>query len=382
MNGHANAGLERLEIDAETSAKESSDTEDRWDDTVTMGFSPRKPDPKIWGDIESMSVISKSPYEVNESAEVGEPVFDDMKMLLFRDDESDNGLCPEATRLFGTCLANSLVDAHDQIGKSGMVFNPVWQEGKIRGVQCGWIPKALLLLCLHEQRFTKTNHAVLQGLIKDLGVTKIVGDALKEWGMETEFKELATNAQYMYTGRKLTCYKCEIFVARAYRSIKALKRKTLEASTMSKVRSCLAIMSEHVKVNKRRLAELEEQARRKSQKLEKKEQAKRQQEMHAAAAAKKFLAATTIKSEVAVASLDENDVRKRKRVERAKSLKVLLNMFEEQHNRMGETLKVLRQKIQDNYEADAQDLRNEIRAEIMQELATKMKNGSHKRHKK
>ena len=50
MNGHANAGLERLEIDAETSAKESSDTEDRWDDTVTMGFSPRKPDPKIWGD--------------------------------------------------------------------------------------------------------------------------------------------------------------------------------------------------------------------------------------------------------------------------------------------------------------------------------------------
>ena len=133
---------------------------------------------------------------------------------------------------------------------------------------------------------------------------------------------------------------------------------------------------------RRRLAELEEQARRKSQKLEKKEQAKRQQEMHAAAAAKNFLAATTITSEVAVASLDENDVRKRKRVERAKSLKVLLNMFEEQHNRMGETLKVLRQKIQDNYEADAQDLRNEIRAEITQELATKIKNGSHKRHKK
>ena len=108
------------------------------ENSVSESSSSSKPnktrDPK-YAEIESMNDIQKSTSEPNESAEVGEKAFDDMKALLVP--KEDGSIYPEAARLFGRRLAESLVGANEQIGKAGMVHSPNWQEGKMRGVQCG-----------------------------------------------------------------------------------------------------------------------------------------------------------------------------------------------------------------------------------------------------
>ena len=119
-------------IDVDSSSSDESDDYSR----------PKREDAKF-DNISSMNSVERSPYENYESAEVGEGMFDTVKGLLLRDTKTGN-VFPEASRLFGIRLAESLVAAYDEIGKSGMLYSSQWQDGRIRGVQCGWIPKALL----------------------------------------------------------------------------------------------------------------------------------------------------------------------------------------------------------------------------------------------
>ena len=351
-----------------------------------------------YADLESMPSIEKSPYEGNENAEVGEPVFDDIKSLLIpiTDEHGNIDSSEDAARLFGQRLSKSVVDAHDQIGKSGMVFSPNWQDGKIRGIQCGWIPKPMLLLCLHEQRFTRANEAVLQGMIKDLGVSKIIAAALKEWNVEEEYLELSSNVNYIYTGRKQACYKCEIFVARTFRCAVALKRKNLEESTMKKVRQCLNIMNQHVKVSERRVREMTQELEETKGKEQRNENVARNPGSLSPSTSSK----SSSSSAVAVsskrprqiqilppgsasaassnsASSAENSGRPRKKPrseDREPSIATLLDMFAAQHHRMGETLKVLRHKVK-ALEQTREEIREEVRAELMTE---KRRNGTKK----
>ena len=343
---------------------------------------PKTRDPK-YAEIESMNEIVKSPYEPKESAEVGEKIFDDMKALL--ESKEDGSVYPEAARLFGMRLAEALVGANEQIGKAGMVYSPNWQEGKIRGVQCGYIPKALLLLCLQEQRFARANEAVLGGVIKDLGTCKIVKEAMEEWKMSEDYINLTTSgAIFTYVKQKAACGRCEIFVARAYRCIKALKNTTIDVPLMKKIKECLSIMNARVKVNPAAIARREAE---KEEELQAEMEAE-QERLARKAASKRSRIELEIRSvpplvngnvssngESALSNGSDGGSgkgKKRRRKEREESLNVLVGMFEEQHKRMGETLTVLKQKLQEHKATTRREVREEIRAELLQEMS---KNG-------
>ena len=346
---------------------------------------PKTRDPK-YAEIESMNEIVKSPYEPKESAEVGEKIFDDMKALL--ESKEDGSVYPEAARLFGMRLAEALVGANEQIGKAGMVYSPNWQEGKIRGVQCGYIPKALLLLCLQEQRFARANEAVLGGVIKDLGTCKIVKEAMEEWKMSEDYINLTTSgAIFTYVKQKAACGRCEIFVARAYRCIKALKNTTIDVPLMKKIKECLSIMNARVKVNPAAIARREAE---KEEELQAEMEAE-QERLARKAASKRSRIELEIRSvpplvngnvssngESALSNGSDGGSgkgKKRRRKEREESLNVLVGMFEEQHKRMGETLTVLKQKLQEHKATtrrEVREVREEIRAELLQEMS---KNG-------
>lgn len=304
-------------------------------------------DPRIWGNIESMFVIQKSPYEPpNASAEVGESVFDDVKKLLVAPEGGNGAVHPQAVRLFGTRLAESVVVASYQIGKSGMLFSPGWQDGKIRGVQCGWIPKPILLLCLHEQRFVRANEALLAGIIRDLGVTKIVSEGIEEWNLDRDFLNLSSNTTYTYTKHKNSCYKCEIFVARAFRSTKVLKRKDFEPSLWEKVLSCLKIMNEHVRVAKNAIS-------------------KRLSELEKDEAPEVVVKKTTGKRKKSGESANES---KRRRKERQESMDGMIGMLCEQATRMQDLLEALKKQQREERILMEREIRQEVREEIMQEL--------------
>jgi hypothetical protein len=372
---------------------EASNGNDQGDDpssttTACSGTATDPRDPK-WGNLESMTSIKKSPYEPNESAEVGEPVFDELKSLMVH--QPDGSLHPQAVFYFGNRLAESVVSACNQIGVSGMLYSPSWQEGKIRSVQCGWIPKALLLLCLHEQRFTRnTEDAVLTGIIKDLGVAKMVGDCMKEWDLEDGHLELmASLGGFSFAKQKLASHKCAIFVARAYRCVMALKHENPSASLLAKVKKCLDIMNLNIRVNKRELIKLK--AKQKKEKGKEEFMRMRQQtqqktinttppdltSIEGSAATTADVAATTENE----ADSSSEPSRKRPREDRDQSLTVLLGMFEEQYKRMGETLAIIRHKLQENQEEASRETREAIRAEILQEMKKSPKKKGAKRSK-
>ena len=271
-------------------------------------------DPKIWGNIDYMKEIGKSPYEPpNASAEVGESAFDELKKLLVPADEKGT-IHTQASKLFGSRLAESIVTAFFQIGRSGMLFSPQWIDGKIRGVAVGWIPKPILLLCLHEQRFVRASEAILSGIIKDLEVDNIIGDSISEYKLDREFINLSSNTAYTYTKNKTVCYKCEIFAARAFRAVKVLKWKVIEPTLWKKIKDCLTIMNEFVRVSKngvaKRISELnEDEAPAKEKKSSKKKGAAKKQ-----------------KEPETDAEEEDAETRKRRREERLENIDIMIGL--------------------------------------------------------
>jgi hypothetical protein len=229
-----------------------------------------------YGEIESMDEIEKSPYEPNKSAEAAEPLFEKLKMLLLSQEElhgeaQDMDGVPtltvqrETIKMFGENLAQAFVKAYYTIGKSGMLFSPPWvdhKECKIRNVKCGWIPKNMMLLLLQHQRFARANEVSLQSVISNLGVTGIFFDALKDW----EFNEprLLHNAPSIhFKSKKKECFKCVIFIARAYRCSKIVRQNQKKNDNCrleeyaprlyAKVKQCLKILNENVKISEKKL---------------------------------------------------------------------------------------------------------------------------------
>lgn len=200
--------------------------------------------------IASIEEIYESPYTENGSAEVGEELFDTFKSLL----EPQQGFGRRAVTAskatidkFGATLANSLVRASSNIATSGMTYSAEWREGKIREASLGFIPKPFLLLCLQEQRIGRSDDSVLTKIVNDLGVLDNFNQAIQEWKLGDDFPILVPlSSIQIFRHSKHLILKCLIFVARAFRCMICLKRKSIDRSVMDKVKACLSIIESHI----------------------------------------------------------------------------------------------------------------------------------------
>jgi len=209
-----------------------------------------------------MDIISTSPYEFIACREIGENCFDELRniMLPIQGDDTSNQINPKMKSLFGDVLGQAIYKAHIEIKKSGKIFSPSWREGKISGRAFGWIPRRQLLLCLYEERFARSDVSVLQAIVKNLNCVDLTIEALKMWNLEHNYPNLASNFRgktFIFDFQKKRCYKCEIFVARAFATLQIL-RKTHEInqSLTKKVKACLSIMNAHIRPNQKELTRL------------------------------------------------------------------------------------------------------------------------------
>ena len=271
-------GGDEMDVDGDQGAAKSSEDnalekQDKGDDGDNDGNNSEDASAKalrqakrmkvLWGNIESMSEIKKSPYEGNECAEVGEGCFEELRLLMHCS-ETDGTMSPRMVALVGDKLARDLCNAHHEIGKSGMLYSANWKEGKIRDSDFGWIPKRQLLLCLHEHRFAKGGEVVLQAVTKNLDCTKLVLEAMRLWDLMDAYPNLASNKNeetFAFGLQKVCCYKCQIFVARAFATLQILnKTEGIEQSLTKKIKACLSIMNEYVRVNQIELARMTKKA--------------------------------------------------------------------------------------------------------------------------
>jgi len=239
--------------------------------SATKARGKTKKTKNLWGNIESMSEIIKSPYEGNECAEVGEDCFEEFRGLM--DCSETNGTINHGmVALVGDKLARDLCNAHHEIGKSGMLYSSNWKEGKIRDSDFGWIPKRQLLLCLHEHRFAKGDIIVLQAMTKNLDCAKLVLEAMKLWNLIDAYPNLASNKNeetFVFGVQRVLCCKCQIFVARAFATLQILnKTENVQQSLTKKIKACLRIMNEHVRVNQIELARMRKKADKKRKALQ------------------------------------------------------------------------------------------------------------------
>lgn len=190
--------------------------------------------------ITALDEVEESPYLHDQSAEVGEEMFSTFKGLL--EPKDDAGPTNEAIKAFGSTLAESLVKAGMEILRSGMVYGSSWKDGEIQATRCGLIPRHMILLCLQEQRLAKSSDE-LPIIITDLGVCGIVVNAITVWRLEEEYPLFCSfsNLSRLHS-KKHSVLRCLIFVARTYRCMVALKRKSIDYSLMQKVKACLRIV--------------------------------------------------------------------------------------------------------------------------------------------
>jgi hypothetical protein len=228
-----------------------------------------------------MSEIIKSPYEIGACAEIGEYYFDELKNImkpttttravLPHDDDdiisSDHTMIiimnPKMENFFGDTLARALFKARLEIVKSGMVFSTSWREGKIRGNNFGWIPRKQVLLCLQEQLFVEANVTSLQAIVKNLDCVDLVLEAITTYNLTYEYPNLSSNkkerAFFFDTPEttKICCYKCVIFVARAFATLQILRKAhEINQSLTKNMKKCLSIINKHVRTNPKKVTEL------------------------------------------------------------------------------------------------------------------------------
>ena len=213
-----------------------------------------------------MERIVQSPYECNESAEVGEYLFEYTQSLMdperglgsaFR--TLDEGPSDEAIEVFGEKQAKSIIETSRLVSASGILFGCEWTEGVIRGVRCGRLEKDLLLLCLSDHRITRTDASGMKHVIKDLGLWKIVFDALSRWKMEEKYPGLARcNSINSFKKKQTQSFKCIFFLARAVTCMKYLEWDfpaiADNASLKIKMNDCFGILENIVTLSQKKEA--------------------------------------------------------------------------------------------------------------------------------
>lgn len=201
-----------------------------------------------------MEKIAVSPYEGNESAEVGEHLFEYTQRLM----DPEQGLgstfrtvevkpSEEAIEVFGEDKAKAIIESAHQISTSGILYGSGWTEGIIHGQFCGVVEKELLLVCLQDHRLARATSHTMIALIKDLGVWNIFLKALSRWKLKAKYPSLS-RCEKISSFRKMQtqCLKCILFVARAAICMKILNWDFLQigesTSLKTKIRDCLVIL--------------------------------------------------------------------------------------------------------------------------------------------
>ena len=113
-----------------------------------------------------MSEILVSPYEGNQSAEIGEEPLDEwkrlMKPLIGNDgDGDDDAMNPRLSNIYGDPLAWTIFRARMGIASLESLYETSWKWGKIGNQNLGWIPKRQLLLCLSENKISSPGKTVI-----------------------------------------------------------------------------------------------------------------------------------------------------------------------------------------------------------------------------
>ena len=76
-----------------------------------------------------------------------------------------------------------------------MVYSQEWVDGVMRGNHVGVLPKDLLLLCLISNRLTKVDEFLMAGLTRDLGLIKIIKEAVEAWGLEDNYTKVSVDGK-------------------------------------------------------------------------------------------------------------------------------------------------------------------------------------------
>ena len=214
----------------------------------------------LHSEFSSMTEIIESPYEGNESAEVGEHLFDYTKSLMdlegglgsgFR--KLEEGPSKEAIEIFGEEQAKIILETNHHISASGMLYGCGWTEGNIRGRQFGVLKKDLLLMCILDHRIARNNAQCIKVVIKDLDLWKIFVDVLSQWNLKATHPRLARCKSINSFKRKATqCLKSILFIARAATCMKVLEWDFIaipdDTSLKTKILACFAILETQVQV--------------------------------------------------------------------------------------------------------------------------------------
>jgi hypothetical protein len=277
------------------------------------------------------------------------------------------------------------------IDKSGIVYSQEWINGNIRGEKIV-LPKDLLLLCLVSKRFAKAGELLLWGVLRDLDIFSLVKEALKALDLEDSFKKIAScqTKHLAFNSLKRDCYKCEIFVARAFSCVKAFGMDSLDDELLAKILQCLEIMES-------RMPDLAAQKKRKNMAVAEEPPAAEPQapppKKKRGRPAKTSKPEPIVKDEyrnesqqaepeVAVASHARASSSRSSKTGKtdSSSLGALVARFEEQYQemgknyeQMGETLAELKSKVEENRESTEREIRSELLKEVQQTIMSSFK---------
>lgn len=196
---------------------------------------------------------------------------------------------------------------------------------------------------------------------------------------------------FTFNGKRRHCFKCEIFVARAYSCYKAFGLKgPLEKNLLAKVRKCLDIMESRLpepKGNKKRKKIVEKPAAEVVPLVEPlvDEPPPPKRKRGRPPKNKQLVPPKLEPKDVSVDDLDSTEVLPRrgppskparpKGRKETEALTDLVSKFEEQYHEMGkqykamgETLSRLRSKLGEERNAREQELRNELLVEVQKKL--------------
>jgi len=334
----------------------------------------------------AMVEIVESPYEEGGNAELGEDCFEELKILMtpVLSEDGQMGIHEEMEFYFADKLALSVSKAYQEIGKEENCYLTSWVGGKIGGTDCGWVPNRHLLLCLHGERLAAASEATLRMIVRDLDCTKYVLQAMKEWKLEAKYMNLSSCKSFFFESNKARCYKCEIFVARAFVAFDVLiKTHSVTNSMAAKIDACLSIMNEHVRVNPQRLAKRKLELESKKEKVVAGQKKTGQEDLVHPVPAQRPLKeiSVTINSEEEDGSasavttdllVSANPTSQRRSVqtpeERVQTLQMLYDIVREQHDRLGQTIALFQDSVEEHQRLSREELREEVRAELMQEM--------------
>jgi len=204
-----------------------------------------------------MPTVRKSPYDGLHCAELEDAWFTEIKQTVLALSDPSTATSSTRTSSYAAAVQQraTLQNARLEIKQSGILFSVNWLEGLIRGKNFSTIlssPKvgdeeSLLLVSLYEHRFSKGEDIVLKSIICNLQCFELVIKAMERWGYDADDydywkllshkqnttksntkKENTTTKVFIFETQKRNCYKCQIFVARAYAMYQSLVKAKKE----------------------------------------------------------------------------------------------------------------------------------------------------------